>query len=223
MIYHPLSQHIRSTEYPLAAGAVISADGQALVGSNVNGAFGVGPATGQAGEVFVGFVLTQTSAAPFLEQTAVKVEKQVVPASGTITLSFAPLASSTSVIDTTTGAAVSSPTVSGHTVSGLTAGDAVTVTYAYALTVSQAIGLMGNAIPSGYAGSLLGSVGCSQGGKIYTSQFDASKNWAAATGVKLAANGQLTDQTGSGVAISALIVAIPNQDIPFLGIEFNAV
>ena len=37
MIYHPLSAHIRSTEYPLAAGAVVSADGQALVATNVGG------------------------------------------------------------------------------------------------------------------------------------------------------------------------------------------
>jgi hypothetical protein len=178
---------------------------------------------GAAGEVFVGFVLAQTSAAPFLESHAVKVEKQIVPASGVVTLAFAPLASATAVHDDTTGAAVASPTVVGNTITGLTAGDAVTVTYTYALSVQAAIGLMGNAIPSGYAGSLLGSVGCSQGGKIYTSQFDSSKNWAAATAVKLGANGMLTDQTGSGVAISAIIVATPNQDIPFLGLEFNAV
>lgn len=223
MIYHPLSQHIRSTEYPLAAGATLSADGQALVASNINGQFGVAPSLGQSGEVFVGFVLAQTSAAPFLEQHAIKVEKQIVPSSGVVTLAFAPLASSTSVADETTGAVNSTPTVVGSTVTGLTAGDLVQVTYTYALTVQQAIGLMGNAIPSGYAGSLLGSTGCSQGGRIYTSQFDSSKNWAAATAVKLGANGQLTDQTGSGVAINAIIVAIPNQDIPFLGIEFNAV
>ena len=223
MIYHPLSAHIRSTEYPLAAGAVVSADGQALVATNVGGAFGVGPSMGTAGEVFVGFVLAQTSAAPFLEMTAVKVEKQVVPASGNVTLAFTPLASSTSVLDETTGTAVATPTVTGNVVSGLTVGDKVQVTYTYALTVSQAIGLMGNAVPSGYAGSLLGSVGCSQGGRIFTSLFDTSKNWAAATGVKLGANGHLTDQTGSGVAINAIIIAVPNHDVPFLGIEFNAV
>lgn len=223
MIYHPLSYHIRSTEYPLAAGAVLSADGQALVASNVNGQFGVGPSMGAAGEVFAGFVLAQTSAAPFLEQNAVKVEELIVPGSGIVSLAFAPLASSTSVIDKTTGAAVANPTVVGKTITGLTAGDHVTVTYTYALSVLQAIGLMGNAIPSGYAGSLLGSTGVSQGGRIYTSEFDSSKNWAAATAVKLGANGMLTDQTGSGVAINAIVVAIPNQDIPFLGIEFNAV
>jgi hypothetical protein len=178
---------------------------------------------GVAGEVFAGFVLAQTSAAPFLEQTAVIVETHVVGAAGTVALNFTPLASSTSVEDTTTGAAVANPSVSGSIVSGLTAGDVVKVTYTYALTVSQAIGLMGNAIPSGYAGSLLGSTGCSQGGRIYLSTFDTSKNWAAATGVKLGANGQVTDQTGSGVSIGALIVAVPTQDIPFLGLEFNAV
>lgn len=223
MIYHPLSAHVRSTEYPLAAGAVLSADGQALVASNVGGQFGVGPSMGVAGEKFVGFVLAQTSAAPFLEQNEVKVEKQVVPASGSITLAFTPLASSTSVVDETTGADVATPTVVGNVVSGLTVGDQVKVTYTYAMTVQQAISSQGNAIPSGYAGSLLGSTGCSQAGRIYTSQFDTSKNWAAATGVKLSANGQLTDQSGSGVAVNAIIVAVPNQDIPFLGLEFSAV
>lgn len=223
MIYHPLSQHIRSTEYPLAAGAVLSADGQALVASNVNGQFGVGPSMGVAGEVFVGFVLAQTSAAPFLEMNAVKVEKHIVPASGNISLAFAPLASSTSVLDVTTGTAVATPTVVGNIVSGLTTGDHVDVTYTYAMTVLQAIGLQGNAVPSGYAGSLLGQTGVSQGGKIFTSLFDTSKNWNAATGVKLGANGSLTDQTGSGTALNAIIISVPNEDVPFLGIEFNAV
>ena len=36
------------------------------------------------------------------------------------------------------------------------------------------------------------------------------------------ANGQITDQSGSGVAIVGYIVATPNQEVPFLGIEFSA-
>ena len=59
-------------------------------------------------------------------------------------------------------------------------------------------------------------------GFLYTDQFDASVNWAAVTGIKLAANGQLTSQAGAGAAIVAYVVSLPTQEVPFLGLEFSA-
>lgn len=223
MIYAPLSQHIRSTELPIAVGATLSADGQALVVSNASGAFGVAPSAGAAGEVFVGFVNAQTSAAPFLETVAVKIDEGVASAGGSFTTTFAPLAGTLIVQNPATGATIAGTTLTGSVLTGLTAGVAVRVTYQYALTVAQAVALMGNQVPSGYAGSLLGTVGVSQRGTIFTNQFDSSKNWQASTSIKLAANGKVTDQTGSGVVIpGAYVKSYPTHDYPFLGIEFSA-
>lgn len=223
MIYAPLSYAVRSTEYPVAAGTTVTVNGQALVGAYVGNIFGVAPSAGAAGEVFVGFANAQVSAAPFQETTAIKVENAVVNAGGTVTLAFAPLASTALVYDNTQAAIATPGAVTGKVVSGLTVGDSVTVTYTYALTVSQSIALIGNQQPGGYAGSLLNSVGVAQQGRIFTSSFVSGKNYAAATSLKLAANGQITDQTGTGVALAnAFVVAIPTLDVPYLGIEFVA-
>lgn len=222
MIYSPLSTSVRSTERPLAVGAVLSANGQALVASNVNGKFGVAPSAGVANEQFVGFVNAQTSAAPFLEQSAVKVDSAVASAGGTVSLTFTPLASTLVILDASTYATITGATLTGSTISGLTAGVSVKCVYTYALTVAQAVALMGNQVPSGYAGSVLGSVGVVQGGVIFTNQFDTAVNWATATGVKLAANGRVTNQAGSGVAINAIVTQAPSADFPYLGLEFNA-
>jgi hypothetical protein len=225
MIYGPLSYHIRSTEFPLAAGATLAADGQALVVSNAGGVFGVAPSAGAGGEIFAGFVTAQTSAAPFLEQSAVKVDTVVTSSGGTATATFTPLAGTLGVYNTATGAAIASGgwvLGSGGSITALPASTQVTLVYTYALTVAQAVALMGNQVPSGYAGSLLGSVGCSQRGRIYTNQFDTSVNWQAATGIKLAANGKVTNQAGSGTSINGFVTAYPTGDYPYLGIEFDA-
>jgi hypothetical protein len=112
--------------------------------------------------------------------------------------------------------------VVANTVTGLTAGDVVNVTYQYTLTTIQARALVGDVQPGGYVGAYVGQSGIVKRGTVYTDQFDASKNWAAATAIKLAANGQLTDQTGTGVAIVGYVVAAPGVDVPFLGLEFSA-
>ena len=223
MLYAPLSYAIRSSELPIAEGATLSADGQALVVSNVGGKFGVAPSAGTAGEVFVGFVHAQTSAAPFLEATAVKVDEGTSSAGGSFTTTFTPQASTLVVLDPATGATITGWTLTGSVLTVLGASIAVKVVYRYALTVAQATAIMGNQVPSGYAGSLLGQVGVSQGGTIYTDQFDSSKNWTLATSIKLAANGRVTDQSGSGVALAnAYVKSYPSADYPFLGIEFQA-
>lgn len=223
MIYHPLSYHIRSTEYPLAAGATLSADGQALVVSNSNGVFGVAPSAGTSGEVFLGFVTAQTSAAPFLEQTAVKVDNVVSSSGGAATASLTPVSGTLSVLNPSTGAAITGWTLgAAGSITGLPDSTAVTLVYTYALTVAQAVALMGNQTPSGYAGSLLGSTGCSQRGRIYTNQFDTSKDWTTGAAITLGANGIIT-QGGTGTAINGVVVGHPNSDYPYLGIEFDAV
>ena len=222
MFYLPHTKIVDSNEAVVAPGAVILAEGQALVRQPGAAAAGVKPSNGDAGELFAGFAIAGVSAAPFPEGYTNKVEKFVVPASGKISLQFAPVAGQLSITNAETGAAVAGATVAGKVISDLTAGLAISVVYKYALTVVQARALYGDVQPGGYAGAQVGQIGVFKRGVAYTSEFDASVDWAAATAIKLDANGQITDQSGSGVTIPAVVVALPSQDIPFLGIEFSA-
>jgi hypothetical protein len=185
-------------------------------------AAGVMPSTGGTAEIFVGFSMAGTSAAPFMEGFTNKQETFVVPATGKVTLQFAPVPTQVFVFDVTTNSAVASPTVAGKVVSGLTAGDEVIVTYKYALSVVQARSLQGDVQPGGYSGAYIGQIGLIKRGLIYTSEFDASKDWSAATALKAAAGGQVTDQSGTGITIPGYIVAAPTSEVTFLGLEFSA-
>ena len=222
MLYFPLSKMVDSAEAATAPGANITAEGQALVRATGNPSAGVIPSTGTAGDIFAGFAIAGTSAAPFQAPYATKVETAIVPVSGIVSLAQTPVAGQLFVYDNTTNAAVASPTVAGATVTSLTAGDTVTVTYKYALTVVQSRALQGDVQAGGAAGYMVGQIGLLKRGLIYTTEFDNSKNWSAATAIKLAASGQITDQSGSGVAIQGYVVQVPNGDVPFLGIEFSA-
>lgn len=223
MIYGPLSKYPDSAEAAVAPGVVITAEGLALVRAQGAQSAGVMPSTGTSADMFVGFSLAGTSAAPFAEGYTNKVESFVVPATGVVALQFTPVSGQVFVFDNTTNAAVGSPTVVANTVTGLTVGDEVTVTYKYPLTVIQARALNGDVQPGGYSGAYVGQIGLIKRGLIYTSEYDSSKNWAAATAIKLAAGGIVTDQSGSGLAIAgAVIVATPGAEVPFLGIEFSA-
>lgn len=218
----PLTKIVDSTEMVAAPGALIQAEGQALVRLASNQAAGVQVSTGDSGEKFVGFSFAGTSAAPFPESLTNKVETYVAAAGGSIKLSRKPIANQVSVWNVTTGAAVTTPTVTGDTVSGLTAGQTYTITYKFAETVFESVARQGDVQPGGYSGAIYGQIGVITRGLIYTSEFDAAVNWRAATAVKLAANGQLTDQTGSGVDIGAQIESIPGEEYPFLGIRFSS-
>lgn len=215
----------------VAPGAVILAESQALVVSNGAQSMGVMPATGTATDVFAGFAIAGTSALPFPEAYTNKVEQFVVPTGGMITLSMTPVAGQVFVMDTTTGTADTTFTVSGANVSGLTPGDTVVVTYKYAMSIIQQRALFGDIQPGGYVGAYVGQIGLITRGDVWISEFNANANWAAAGSagntICLAANGQLTlgtPNTGSaGNAVSNMIVTgIPSMTIPYLGLRFSA-
>lgn len=222
MIYFPLTKIVDSSEAAVAPGASITAEGQALIRVTGAQSTGVQQALGAAGEIFAGFAIAGVSAAPLPALYATKVESFVVPGSGIVQLAKTPVSGQLAVFDNTAAAAVATPTVVGSTVTSLTAGNTVTVTYKFALSVIEARTVQGDVQPGGYAGAYVNQIGVAKRGTLYFDQFDASKNWAAATGLKLAANGQITDQSGTGVAIVGYIVATPNQEVPYLGIEFSA-
>ena len=222
MLYAPLSYSNRSKDMPLAVNAVLSADGQALVGSMVNGVYGVGPSTGAAGETFVGFLMAQTSAVPFLPTTQVKVETLTANGSGVVTIGATPIAGTVGLFDVTDGVP-GTPVVSGNTVTdAATAGHVVRVTYAVALTVMQAQSIAGSGQPGGYSGNIIGSVAVNQQGVVYTDQFDTTVDWAAATAVKLGANGKLVG-AGTGATLNAKVIALPTTDVPYLGLQFDSI
>lgn len=227
MQYTPLSSIIRSTEMKLAA-AVASLpiqNGTPLVFGLEDGVRVVSPSAGAAGEVLAGFAHQQVSAAPALPADAVKVEQVVVAAGGVITLDREPLAGQYVVTNLATGAPITVSAASGLTltVAGGNAGVEVKVVYRHALTVREAVYRTGDVQPGGASGNHYGQIGVGQQGVIYTDRIDASVNWAAATIVTLDAAGMLTDQTGTGEAINAQIVAVPTSDYPYLGLQFNTI
>ena len=224
MLYLPFTKIVDSGETNIAPGASVTAEGQALVRAVGAPSAGVQPSmAADANEIFVGFSLVGTSAAPFPVAYANKVEEFIVPASGIVSLALAPVAGQTFTFNATTGAAQTGHTVTGKNISGLTVGTTVRVTYKHALTVIQARALQGDTQPGGNVGDYVGQVGIAKRGVIYTSEFDASVNWSTATAIKLAANGQVTNQAGAGATlVGAYVVSVPTQEVPFLGLEFSA-
>lgn len=224
-MYLPFNKVADSHEVLAAPGAVFTAEGQALVRTLGSSSLGVIPSTGTANDLFVGFAFAGTSALPFPEGYYNKVEQFTANSSGAVTLSLTPVAGQVFVFDNTTNAPATGWTNTNGTITGLTAGDQVTVTYKYALTVIQSRVLFGDIQPGGYVGSYVGQIGAITRGAIYTSEFDAHANWAAATGIFLNPNGQVTDQVGKGanaVQVPGSVIFVPGQDQPFLGIQFSA-
>ena len=228
MQYTPLSAITRSTEMKLSVAALAVSplqDATPLVFGLENGTRVVGPCAGAAGEVLAGFSFAQTSAAVVLPSDAIRVESLVTDAAGKITLQKTPLTGQVSVVNAVTGAAIAVDSVTAKSVDLLIANAdlSVVATYRTALTVKEAVSLVGNQQPGGYSGSIYGQTGVAQQGTIYTDRIDASVNWAAVTGIKMAAGGVLTSQAGAGVAINAKVVSVPTADYPFLGLQFDTI
>lgn len=224
MIYTPASSFSNSGEELLQTTTILGDEGQAMVNVIVNGVGYATPSTGAAGEAFLGFSLLKTSAVPVLPTTYIKVEELVIPISGIVTASLTPLASTAFAYDKATGASIAVASVTGTAVGlgAINAGKTARIQYRYTLTAVQAQSLVGSAQPGGYSGVMVGSVGVGKEGTIYTSHFNSGVDFAAATAIKIDANGRLTDQTGAGTTIRAVVKSLPTVDRPFLGLEFSA-
>lgn len=218
---------VDSSDMLLAKSAKIVAEGQALV--YVPGEGGLAPSKGEAGEVFAGFVMRRTSAAPVVEDYMVKVERFVVaaPADGdpAVELQFEPLTSTVCVINVATNEVIADTDVEGKIVSSSSFMNdmELEVVYKYELSAAQARALFGDQQPGGSAGSLVGQTGVAKRGVIFTSWFDTSVNWSVAKQIKLAADGMITNEKGEGAVLpGAYVVYAPSVDEPFLGVEFSA-
>lgn len=102
------------------------------------------------------------------------------------------------------------------------AGHTVTVTYKYNMTMAEAKMLYQEA-PTNYPDpNYFSTVGVGKGkGRVFTTFFDAAVDFSAATAIKLATGGMITDQTGAGPeVVGARVVQLPTATDPVLGLEF---
>jgi hypothetical protein len=226
MLYFPNTRWNRSLEAATAAANPVLAEGSALVASTTVGVGTVGPSGGNSGEVFVGV----SCGTPYTLSSFPKTET-FVQVGTTQVLARTPQASTLSVYDVTAGAAIAAGgggwTLSGATVTlqAGTAGHTITAMYRYAPTVAEASSIQGDLFHGGNAGSLLNQTGVAKSGVVFTSEFDTSVNWFAASPViKTGANGRFTIG-GTGATVKGYVVQAPSAGgvaYGFLGIEFNA-
>lgn len=218
MLYFPNGRPALSTELPIVAGAVIAAEGQALVGVTAAGVFGVQASGGNSSENFLGLAVSQQIALT----TFPKVQEVVTPNTDTVVLARTPSASTLSIYDLTAGALLTITTdytVSGATITTNVAlrGHLLRYTYKFAPTAVEARAIAGDVYPGGAAGTSIGQVGIFQKGTVYTTEFDSTKDWTTSVVVKTGANGLLT-QGGSGATVDCVIVNTPNTTNPYLGL-----
>ncbi len=103
------------------------------------------------------------------------------------------------------------------------AGQAITVTYRYNLTVAESRLLFFQRNINNEAGALFGQVGVGHGhGEIFTDQYDATIDWAtvAVGAINSAVDGTVTEGGGS-TALDARVISVPNVNNPLLGLAFN--
>ena len=236
MIYFPLTKAIDSGETAVLAGATFTSEGQAVVRTSGSEYLGSLPSSGTATDLFEGFSVASLHAAPFMDVYATAVEPFTCPSSSpyTITVSNTPVAGQFVVYDQTAGSVVGGATLSGSTFTLAVgqAGHAIVIQYRYAQSAIQQYAQQGNQIPGNYPGLLVNQIGVIRRGVVFTSNYDASVDWTAVTGIKLAASGTVTSQAGTGVAINAAVVQVPgvspytastlNTGLPFLGLRFTS-
>jgi len=223
------SKVVQSQEFPVMAGSTITAEGLALIQQLSGGVEYVLPSAGGGAEIFMGFSYGEV----FTPATKSLVESLVVPAAGAVTLTLlhAPL-TNTQVFayDVTNSLAqtLGNPAVANQytcvgtllTFHAAKAGVTMRVTYRYSPTAEELVAEDNIRITSFSSTDYVGSIGVIQEGEIYTDQFNATRDWGAATSVKTMAGGLLDTNIGAGTVITCVLTHIPDVNYPFLGIRF---
>jgi len=221
---------VQSQEFPVAAGVVIPAEGLALIQTFEGGVEKVTLSAGGGNEVFMGVSYGEV----FTPAVKSNVETLIVPAAGAVavTLLHAVLTNTQCfAYDNTSSAAltIGNPanaleySVVGTllTFNVARAGHSVTITYRYAPTAAELMATDNVRITSFSATDYIGSIGVIQEGEVYTDQFDASKDWASATGVETGNSGVFDVNGGAGTLIAgAVITHVPDANYPYLGFRF---
>lgn len=230
MLYFPQTRIELSVERPVAQGSQITAEGAALVGVLVGGVFGVKHSAGVAGERFTGVSINSVTA---LTQ-APKIEEAVLGSTHAIVVGAEPIGGTVRVVvGTTVLAAAAAPSATEYAVDPLNprrflfdasfTGQKVTIVYAYAPTLAQAMALQGNVLPGGPAGQYLGQVGVVTRGDVFTDQWDTTADWSTAVGVVLGANGKFAPTANPANALQGVqIIELPSAQRSYLGLNINA-
>jgi hypothetical protein len=73
------------------------------------------------------------------------------------------------------------------------------------------------------AGAIFNTIVAGGGvGEIYTAEYDTNVDWSAATSIKSAADGLLSDHSGGGTVLSGgRVIHVPDPDGPYLGVSFS--
>jgi hypothetical protein len=227
-------------EKSVQAGSVITEEG-VLLQSVLDPATGtevVLPTSG-SGDVIAGFAIrdnadhattsevesvTVPSSAPYEVQLRQNNLVAGTPGTGSTT-SLSAMDGSTQMDNIDVGGAVSGD-VNVNDVTGLLAfhvdeaSKTIVVTYRYNLTVAESRLKFYQRNINNEASTLFSQVGVGQGhGEIFTDQFDATVDWAAATSVNSGVDGVIRDSTGT--ALDARVISVPNVNNPLLGISFD--
>jgi len=235
MLFHTKTQIADSFEALVAPGVSITTEGLALVSSIVQGKAHVAPATGVAGEKLVGLsygetVIPNTAPAVF---TALAAATQVLPSApigGTQLLVRLNGVVATAAAAPAAGAAATAPAAGSYQLTGQTltlnaadVGSALEVVYRHALTAQQAQMLYGDGVIGQSAASLLGSTGVITNGTVYTDQYDVTADFNSNAPLRLAANGMITNTGTGALAPSLMVVEVPSQAQPMLGLRINTI
>lgn len=221
-----------SKERPVMAGAVISEEGQLLVYvSDLAGGMAVQPCTTGAGQRLAGFAITD--AMKVLTETVVDVVT-VPTGGGTVSLSNTNIVSgSERVVASVTGVLSEvCPTPAGGqyclvdstgaiTFHSAQAGETVTVTYRYNLTLQQTLERFHERSINNRAQDYFSSVGVACGeGEIFTSMYDTSVAYTVGGLVYPAAAGKVSSTAGGAAAIG-FVSKLPSVTDGLLGVKFD--
>lgn len=230
MLYFPQTRIENSVERPVAQGSQITAEGAALVGALVTGIFGVRQSSGASGERLHGVSInsvTSMTQVPRIEEAVLGNTNSIILGAeaiggsprvvvGTTVLTAGPAASATQY-------AVDPTNARRFLFDASFQAQLVTIAYAYAPTLAQAMALQGNVLPGGPAGQYLGQVGVITRGDVYTDQWDTAADWSTAVGVALGANGKFVPVAAIANAIEGVtILELPSAARSFLGLSINA-
>lgn len=221
-----------SKERPVKAGAVISEEGQLLVYvDDLAGGMAVQPCTTGASQRLAGFALTD--AMKVLTETVVDVVT-VPTGGGTVSLGNTNIVSgSERVVASTTGLlAEVCPTpgaaeyclvdaTGAITFNTAQAGQTVTVTYRYNLTLQQTLERFHERSVNNRAQDYFSSVGvmCEEG-EIFTSMYDTSVAYTIGALVYPAAAGKVSS-VAAGAAPIGFVSKLPSVADGFLGVKFD--
>ncbi len=219
-----------SMEQPLYINTTQVEEGQALQWINENGQAMVTPGTGTAGS-FAGIAFGY-----FMRpSTMAVVDTLTVPSTSPYTVNLSQAPNNIAAITVVTGSTVytqvtTAPTGNEYSIGGINnqvltfpstaAGLTFSVTYRQNLSILQAEMFTGDGYIVNSPSNVTGTIGVIQKGIIYTSNFDTSVYWGAATSVTVGANGIFTSG-GSGATVQATVYAQPTTDVPYLALNLQ--